>query len=637
MKPWFFVPPIISARFVLELAGIAVIYLVLAKLGFKLASINPSASPVWPATGFALAMVLLRGHRIWPAVFIAALIANATTAGSLLTSAVIASGNTLEALVGGYLIKRLCGGTRAFDTPVNVAKFALICIGPPTLISATIGVSALHAGGLVEPSQFTPIWMTWWLGDCASALLLTPVIILWAVSGPTSYDRKELTTTALLIAAASAVGFIVFTPFEGVAWSKAPMGFLAMIPLLWAGLDRGQRDTATVALVLASFAIWGAAGVNPSALSSINEAFMLVSMFVIGAALPSLALSAEVELRRQALERLRESGEQLRNVGDNLPDSTIFRYVNEANGTPRFYYISKGIEQLNGVRVEDVLRDAGVVLRQILPEYLPQLAEAERRSGRDLSDFKMEVPMRRPDGEVRWMRLRSRPRRRQDGAVVWDGVQTDITDRKRHEEQINLLMREINHRSKNMLTIVQAIARQTAATEPADFIDLFGERIQALAASQDLLIESEWKGVGLHELARSQLGHFADLIGTRVELKGPPLLVSVSAAQVIGMALHELATNAGKYGALSNGDGRVEIDWSLESGKGSEGTFVIAWREHGGPIVSAPARTGFGSTVLSRVVKEGLNAQVELDYAPTGLVWRLRCPAGEIIETSRAL
>src|SRR5271166_3655822 len=151
MKPWLSARSLISARYLLELAVIAAAYLVLAKLGLRLALINPSASPVWPATGFALAMVALRGHRIWPAVFIGALIANATTAGSLLTSVAIASGNTLEALVGGYLFTRFCGGTRAFDTPRNVVKFALICIGPATMISATIGVSALRAEGFVEP------------------------------------------------------------------------------------------------------------------------------------------------------------------------------------------------------------------------------------------------------------------------------------------------------------------------------------------------------------------------------------------------------------------------------------------------------------------------------------------------------
>jgi hypothetical protein len=137
-----------------------------------------------------------------------------------------------------------------------------------------------------------------------------------------------------------------------------------------------------------------------------------------------------------------------------------------------------------------------------------------------------------------------------DGAGIIVLV-TNITDQKRHEEHIRLLLREVNHRSKNMLSLVQAVARQTLAARPECFIDRFVERIQALAANQDLLVKNSWKGVDLEELAKSQLAHFKDLIGTRIALKGPSLLISASAAQTIGMALHELATNAGKYGAQS--------------------------------------------------------------------------------------
>ncbi len=214
--------------------------------------------------------------------------------------------------------------------------------------------------------------------------------------------------------------------------------------------------------------------------------------------------------------------------------------------------------------------------------------------------------------------------------AYFTGIIRDLTERKRHEEQINLLLREVNHRSKNMLSVVHAIARQTAATKPEDFIGRFGERIQALAASHDLLVKNEWKGVDLASLVRSQLAHFEDLIGKRIELQGPPVLLSATAAQTIGLALHELATNAAKYGALSNGSGRVEIAWSLEERKPGNETFVMSWREQGGPPVSVPSSQGFGSTVITRLVMESLNADVKLDFEVTGLWWRLECPSVEV-------
>jgi PAS domain S-box-containing protein len=211
---------------------------------------------------------------------------------------------------------------------------------------------------------------------------------------------------------------------------------------------------------------------------------------------------------------------------------------------------------------------------------------------------------------------------------------TDMTEHKRHEEQINLLMAEVNHRAKNMLTVVHSIARQTAARKPDDFIERFGERIQALAASQDLLVKNDWRGVDLDELVRSQLAHFRDLIGARIDLKGPQIMISASAAQTIGMALHELATNAGKYGALSNGEGRVEVGWGLECDGSGQGTFAMSWRETGGPQVTAPEMRGFGSAIISSVAESSLCAKVELGFPASGLSWRLHCPAGEVMDIS---
>lgn len=219
-----------------------------------------------------------------------------------------------------------------------------------------------------------------------------------------------------------------------------------------------------------------------------------------------------------------------------------------------------------------------------------------------------------------------------NGQRLFTIILRDITERKRHEERARLLMHEVNHRAKNMLAVVQSIARQTAAANAEEFIARFGDRIKALATSQDLLVKNEWKGVNIEALVQSQLAPFQDLIGTRIKLSGAPILLSASAAQTIGMALHELSTNAGKYGAFSNAGGRLEVGWSIERTEDEGEAFVMSWRERDGPPVSAPAQRGFGSTVLSRLVEESLDAEVDLDFAVSGLSWRLRCPAKEAIE-----
>jgi two-component sensor histidine kinase len=206
-------------------------------------------------------------------------------------------------------------------------------------------------------------------------------------------------------------------------------------------------------------------------------------------------------------------------------------------------------------------------------------------------------------------------------------VAQDVTERKARDEQVHLLTREVNHRAKNMLSLVQAIARQTAAHEPEDFIGRFIERIRALAANQDLLVRNEWQGVDVEDLVRAELAHFADLVGSRIALDGPKLRLKAAAAQAIGLTMHELATNAGKYGALSADSGRVDVGWRFDSGM-----FTISWTECSGPPVSPPERRGFGSAVIESMAKWSLDGEVHLDYAPSGLVWLLTCPAANALE-----
>ena len=209
----------------------------------------------------------------------------------------------------------------------------------------------------------------------------------------------------------------------------------------------------------------------------------------------------------------------------------------------------------------------------------------------------------------------------------------DMSARSQYEEHVSMLMNEVNHRAKNLLGVVQAVARQTARSgDPETFVVRLTDRIAGLTESHDLLVKNQWRGVEVADLARGQLSHFEDLFDTRVLFEGSPVRLNPSAAQGIGMALHELVTNAGKYGALSNNEGCVRVNWTVEDKP--DPRFIITWRESGGPLVVPPEQSGFGQTVMVRMAEYSVHGTVELGYAPSGLTWCLTAPLDQTLEIS---
>src|SRR6266446_4528666 len=331
----------------------------------------------------------------------------------------------------------------------------------------------------------------------------------------------------------------------------------------------------------------------------------------------------DISARKQAEKELCENEERFRSslLHSPLPIS-LFDDREQILAVSRSWLEQSGYSREELPRLEDwTIRAYGERSGEMLERLRKILiiSEPEARSA--------ELMIRTKDGRERlWSFVTSPQATQSDGRRLFVCVAQDVTDQKAHEEQIHLLMSEINHRAKNMLSLVQAIARQTAAREPEDFVERFTDRIQALAANQDLLVKNEWQGVDVEDLVRAQLALFADLVGSRITVHGSPVRLNAAAAQAIGLALHELATNASKYGALSVDAGCVDVGWRLDGD-----IFAMSWTESKGPPVSEPKRRGFGSTVVDSMVKQTVNGVVQLDYLPSGVVWNLTCPAANEI------
>ena len=255
-----------------------------------------------------------------------------------------------------------------------------------------------------------------------------------------------------------------------------------------------------------------------------------------------------------------------------------------------------------------------------------QTAEALKAGG----DFAEEFRLLRADG-TRWVLAQGRCHHDASGrAARFSGATLDITERKEAEQHRVMLTNELTHRVKNMLATVQAIANQTLkdGVTMAEARDRLSSRLVAMSRAQDVLMGRGLASVQIKSVVKTAVEpHVGD--GDRVRLRGPNVAISARSALSLSMALHELATNAAKYGALSRHDGRVDINWRISPSP--ERAFELTWSESGGPPVIPPSREGFGSRLIKGALTAELGATTSVDYAASGAVWRIAAPLANII------
>jgi PAS domain S-box-containing protein len=322
-----------AATYALELAIIAVSYFGLAAAVLLLPALNPAATPLWPPTGVALAIVLLRGYRSWPAILAGSFFAhafssgaitsfNAPTAGSLLESGSIGISTAIAACAGAWLLNRCSFGYKTFETPVRIAKFSVISLVPTALISSSFVVAALILAddfGLAEPFA-NPLgtFVTWWLADAAGTVIIAPVIVLWMTTPISRLSKSDTLETIAIFIVTAAVGILAYSPlFSGDANNpllpyRSLIGFLIVLPLMWIGLRGKQRDAATAALIFGGIAVWGfSAGAGPFSTADLNGSLLLLLMLLISISVASLVLGAAIGSHRDTQAGLLSAQNQL--------------------------------------------------------------------------------------------------------------------------------------------------------------------------------------------------------------------------------------------------------------------------------------------------------------------------------------
>lgn len=635
------------------LANLALFYgafILAAGFGQWLAIIPGIAITLWPPNGVYIAVLLLHRRATWPLFVAVGLLAELTCNALWFHNDIgfaIAynAANATESVVAAWFLGRFFPTPARLRTLRQVTAFAVIGVACAPLIAATIG-STIDA--LIGKHAFGTAWLLWWVGDATGVLIAAPLTLVLA-----EIWRSPPRLSFKAVAEAVAIGVVLIGLGAWTLSGHLPFAYIILPPILWAAVRFEFRGAAFASVFLALLvAVCTVAGLGQFAGDPEEQAqlHVMMQLFLAISALIGLVVAATSRQRRKALGVLQEANEELERRVDErtaeLRDSKSF--VESVLATAphavyifdivdrQFVYRSRDVGSELGYDADELQEMGSDLLQRILhPEDRDRLDELLGRwqSATDADVLETEIRHRRKDGSIIWRLIREKAFRRSSDGLIRQiiGASLDITERKLADDRERLLMLEVNHRAKNMLAVVQAIARETAARDPAEFAERFARRIASLAASQDLLVRSGWKQVSLDELVRMQLAPVVDTQSDRVEVRGSKLRVTAAAAQTIGMALHELATNAAKYGCLTAGSGRIAVRWEV-SGDHRSGArrFTMTWSETGGPPVSPPTHRGFGSNVIDKMVRMSLEADVTLDYAPHGLTWRVSCPLEKV-------
>jgi len=300
-------PPTTAARptrvlYAAELLALAALYVGSARIGLAIDAVAGFATLVWPPSGIALAALLVRGHRLWPGVLIGAFVANTLTGAPVPVALGIAIGNTLEAVLGAYVLGRIPGFRPSLDRVIDVLGLIVLAATLSTVVSATIGVASLYLGGIVSPAELGRAWRAWWIGDLIGDLLVAPAILVWASTPSVLPATRRLAETVALTVAGIVTGFLVF----GTRADAFHQAYLIFPLLVWAALRYGPRGAASAALAVSIIAVWGTAfGLGPFVQTGLYESLFALQTFMGVTAATFLVLGASIAERRAAIREAR--------------------------------------------------------------------------------------------------------------------------------------------------------------------------------------------------------------------------------------------------------------------------------------------------------------------------------------------
>jgi PAS domain S-box-containing protein len=602
--------------------AVAVAYFLSAELSISILAKSDGLAMLWLAGGVSSGVLIALGRDArLPVVcgtIVGTIVASLTGSRNIWISVTIALCNAGEALLAAGLIERYFGSPFSLDKLRNVRGL---------LVAAVVTNAAGAVGGTVaykflqDPTaSIWATWQHWFASGSIGVITVTPLMIGLADVLRAPPRRSEIVEGVVAL-----VGLVVMTVVIAAVppepWGPAAAVALLFPILLWLTARCQPVFAAAAAVTVSLTIVWtialGLGHFGDPALP-IGDRILGAQAAILGFTLCAYVLAALFAERRQHDARLQEA----------LAAGSVMAFECD---------IRSGVAQ----RSENATQILGLDPQQppTAPQFFAQIHPDDRAHFRAYHrrtrvDSPPTVTFRflRPDGREVWLEETSRAERDSAGRPVRvKGVVRDITRRKQAEERQDLLIAELDHRVKNVLAVVAAVAMHTRRRSGTmdEFIKSLNGRIQAVAAAHALLSQSHWCGVGLTELVSNQLAPYTT--DANISIGGPEVTLTAAQTQAVAMVMHELVTNAAKYGALSGPDGSVAVSWDCSA----DTILTIVWRERGGPPITAPVQSGYGSSLIRDLIPHELGGTVDLKLRPDGACCEIKVPLKEGLTLAR--
>jgi PAS domain S-box-containing protein len=605
------------------LVGVA--YFLAARLSLLLLTKPDGVAVFWPASGVAAGAMIALGSRarlpVAVGAAVATIVANLMGDRTLLSAVIFALCNAGEALLTGWLILRYFGANFSLDRLSHVLGLVTAAV----VATAVSGIGGT-AGFLYFHNSTAPIlatWQHWFASDALGILTIAPLIIELASATREPPPRTELVEGTLGLTALVCISaFVIFLP-QGHWGIVIPIA--ALFPLLlWLAARCRPIFAAAAAFIIAitlvcmtTFSI----GYFGESSLSVDQRIMGAQASILAISLCALVLASLFAERRQHEAALFEGQARLQEA---LAAGGVmaFEWNARTNGSNR----SDNAAQILGL-VPDKSFSAAEFLERVHPDDRPDFKARIHAVSPEKPSYRKTFRFRCPDGREIWLEESSIAEFDPTGRLVGlKGLTVEITERKQSDERQGLLIAELDHRVKNLLARVAVISSYTrlGSSSVDEFVQVLDRRIHSMAAAHSLLSQNRWNGVNLADLVDSQLAPYAT--AANMTIAGPDVTLGPTVTQAVAMALHELVTNAVKYGALSSPNGHVSVKWNRQPADGASTRVKIEWRENGGPPVAPPAKSGYGTSLIREMIPHELGGAVDLAFVTEGVCCEIDVP-----------